>query len=272
MAFSKPYFSSTLRKLGLLSVAEKLRFVSQKIKYGGINRKFLKSHPKIVFPPPYYIYETYKLRYDEYWLDGLETAKEIVDRMEKEPHWPAGPVSMLDWGCGPGRVVRHLPTLLPEGSNIYGADQNPLYIQWCRRHLKRIRFSKTGIHPPFEYPGESLDAIISISVLTHLSAAHQESWIRELARVLKVHGLLFITTQGEAFISRLTEKEQLLFKEDKVVIRETKKEGNRLFSAFQPPSYIRKILDGKFKIIEFNPGLPGKTASQDSWLLEKNGS
>jgi len=263
----KPHISAFLRKTGLLSLAERARFLSEKLKYSGINRKFLKSHPRIVFPPPYYIYETYKLRYDEYWLDGMETAREIMDMFEKTPGWPKNEVSILDWGCGPGRVVRHLPALVPQGSNIYGADQNPHYVQWCRRNLKSIRFSKVGIESTFEYPASSLDAIISISVFTHLSASHQQSWMGEMYRVLKPNGLLYLTTQGEAFRSRLTPKEQSVFDEGNPVIREIKNEGNRLYASFQPVSFIKKIIADKWAILEFHPGSGGKKPAQDLWLL-----
>jgi hypothetical protein len=89
-----------------------------------MNRTFLQNHPRLKFPPPYYIYETYRLNYQEYYEDGLETARELVDLVRKhkslEGRW-------LDWGCGPGRITRHLPGIL-ENMRIYDS-YNSGYIE-----------------------------------------------------------------------------------------------------------------------------------------------
>ncbi|HSU28556.1 MAG TPA: class I SAM-dependent methyltransferase, partial [Chitinophagaceae bacterium] len=259
----KPHISSLLRKTGLLSLAERARYSLEKIKYGGINRRFLKSHPKVVFPPPYYIYETYKLRYDEYWLDGLETAKEIIDKFQSQPGWPRGPVKILDWGCGPGRVVRHMPSLLPPGSAVFGADYNEVYIKWCKRNLKAIQFFRASLAPPLKFEPSFFDGVFGISVFTHLSKANHFAWVNELHRIVRPGAFVFLTTQGKAFLNKLSAKEKESFLQGQPIFRETTKEGSRLYSSFQPASFIEEIMMGKFEVLDYQPGAGMKDPSQD---------
>ena len=47
--------------------------------------------------------------------------------------------AVLDFGCGIGRVIRHLRNV--HGPCYYGTDYNPKLIAWCRHNLKFARFS-----------------------------------------------------------------------------------------------------------------------------------
>lgn len=265
----KPYFKSLLRRAGFLSLAERWRFTLEKIKYRSINRQFMNEHPEFAFPPAFFIYETYRLRYDQYYRDGLETSKEILDLIEKANGTLKGEIKLLDWGCGPGRITRHLPALLPEGSSVYGADYNEDYINWCKRNLIAIHFSIASIHPPIGFAGDFFDIILGLSVFTHLSRSNHDEWIHELSRMLKPGGLLYITTQGNSFRIKLTKAEKQQFDAGQIVVRENRLEGNRLYSAFEPASFMKMILEPKFEIIEFLPGVMDKEPVQDCWLLKK---
>jgi len=265
----KSNISGLLRKMNLLSYAEKVRFYLQKLKYKKVNNAFTKEKPDFVFPPEFFIYETYRLNYRWYYEDGKNTAEEIVTLFSKYYDFSKPNNKILDWGCGPGRIVRHLPALLPS-TQIYGTDYNETYIGWCIENMKGVNFLINKIDPPMNFTDLFFDTIFGLSIFTHLSEKNHFEWINELHRVLKLGGGVFITTQGESYKSRLTEKEKELFDSNKLVTRKYMDEGNRLYSSFQPVRYMNELINGKFQVLEFLPGkIDNNEPSQDCWLLKK---
>lgn len=264
-----PFISGWLRKLKLLGTAEHMRFIIQKWKYRKINNAFIKNNPEVRFPPPFYVYETYRLNYSDYYNDGWLTASEIISQVKEIIDLNKNGTRILDWGCGPGRIVRHLPQLLPS-AEIYGTDYNSRYIKWGQENLPQIRFSRNTILPPLGFENSFFDLIIGISIFTHLSQINHSLWIDELYRVIRPGGILFITTQGLAYRTKLLDGEVERFDRNELVIRENTNEGNRLYSAFQPPEFIKDLIKDKFEIVVFEPARTDAAApAQDIWILKK---
>jgi SAM-dependent methyltransferase len=261
----KQNISGVLRKTGLLGISDKLRYQWQKLRHAGANRNFIKNNPAIVFPPPYFIYETYRLNYEEYYNDGYATAKELTDLIKANVVLTANS-RVLDWGCGPARITRHLPSLLP-GAAIYGTDYNPKYIDWCKTNIPGIEFHLNKIEPPFRYENDFFDAVIGLSIFTHLSIKGHTEWITELYRVLKKGGILIITTQGAAYRDKLLKEEQSQFDKNEIVVRENFKQGHRLYSSYQPQEAIVEMIKNKFQLLEYMEG--DKAGLQDMWVLKK---
>jgi 2-polyprenyl-3-methyl-5-hydroxy-6-metoxy-1,4-benzoquinol methylase len=186
----KPVLSSILRKLHLLNAAEYLRFLFHKFKYRQANAQFKKAHPSIVFPPDFLMYETYKLDLSEYYYDGKQAAGEIITAIGKYLDITQSGIKILDWGCGPGRIVRHLPELLPQAT-VYATDYNKKYVKWCSEKLKNIEISLNSIHPPLNYDSDFFDVAIGISIFTHLSAQNHVAWVDELWRIIKPGGCIY---------------------------------------------------------------------------------
>ncbi|WP_238180481.1 class I SAM-dependent methyltransferase [Methylobacterium haplocladii] len=112
----------------------------------------------------------------------------------------AGPgVTILDWGCGHGRVTRHLIQNWPE-ARISGADVDRQNVEWCNAHLDGD-FVTLPLRPPSSIADASLDGIFGISVMTHLTADVQQLWLKEIARILKPDGVALITFAGFAAVS-----------------------------------------------------------------------
>ena len=266
----KSYISGLLRTMNLLSSAEKARFYFQRLKYKKVNDAFKKGYPDFGLPPEFFIYETYRLNYKWYYEDGKNTAEEIVTLLSKYYNFSKPNKRILDWGCGPGRVVRHFPSLLPS-TEIYGTDYNENYIKWCSENLNGIHFSVNKIDPPITFAGSFFDAIIGLSIFTHLSEKNHFAWIDELHRIIKFGGGVLITTQGEAYRQRLAPGEKEIFDSGRLVTRKYLKEGNRLYSSFQPTDFIKGLMAHKFQILEFVPGnLQNGEPSQDIWVLRKS--
>ncbi len=118
-----------------------------------------------------------------------------------------GPLRILDFGCGCGRVLRYMAGIAPV-STIHGSDIDREAIAWCEGEFRgdvargRLAFAVNGDHPPAPFAPDSFDLVYGISVFTHLPEDLQLLWLGELRRVTRPGGLAVLTTQGGALIRR----------------------------------------------------------------------
>lgn len=264
----KTYLSHFFRFFGVIWLFDLLNFYRQKIIFLKQNRKFLKEHPHVVLPPDRLIYETFGLNYKRFYDDSYDAARWIMNKLSTYTDFENKRV--LDWGCGAGRITRHLPEILPQNSVIYGCDIDERAIQWCLANFKEIHFCHHFLLPRLPYESNFFDIVIGISIFTHLSEQYHKEWISEIDRILKPGGILYITTQGENFVSKLTKKELQLFKQGKLVVRSATAEGSRTFSAFQPVAFMKNLFQN-FEILEHLVPKPAhaKSFPQDIWIVRK---
>ncbi|HUX66487.1 MAG TPA: class I SAM-dependent methyltransferase [Terriglobales bacterium] len=119
--------------------------------------------------------------------------------------------SVLDIGCGVGRIAIPLTTYLDASSAYEGFDITNPQILWCKRCISRrhpnFRFqvadiynrhyNASGRYPASEYifpfDDGTFDVAIATSVFTHLNAADAAHYLAETGRVLKPGGRALIT-------------------------------------------------------------------------------
>jgi SAM-dependent methyltransferase len=107
--------------------------------------------------------------------------------------------SVLDWGCGCGRVARYLPRFTD--ARITGVDIDADNLVWCRRELRFGEFRRVPLRPPTDLPAATFDLVIGISVCTHLREPEQRAWLAELARVTRPGAVLLLTVLGDANVT-----------------------------------------------------------------------
>lgn len=264
---NKGLLSNLLRRFRLIYTADYLRFCIAKVRNSSRNRDFIRNNPGVNLPPDYLMYESFRLDYNLYYNDGKESAAWILNLLGR--HMSMDKISILDWGCGPGRIVRHLPGLLGAGSSVYGTDYNKNTIDWCRSALPGIEFNHNSGSPPLPYQDNYFGAIYGLSVITHLSEENHYLWLAELLRVLQPGGLLLLTSQGDNFREKLTPAEQDIFDLGEPVIRGNVKEGHRTYSAFHPQRFMEKLFAG-CEILEHITREPsGANIPQDIWIVRK---
>ncbi|WAC48347.1 class I SAM-dependent methyltransferase [Asticcacaulis sp. SL142] len=95
--------------------------------------------------------------------------------------------SVLEFGCGCGRVLRHWAGV--KGPKIHGCDYNARLADWSRNNLGFANIAINQAAPPLPYEDASFDFIYAISVFTHLSADLQVPWFQELSRVTMPGGM-----------------------------------------------------------------------------------
>lgn len=109
--------------------------------------------------------------------------------------------SLLDFGCGWGRMIRFfLKDLPPE--RLHGVDPNAYLIGVCRETNRWADFSVSNVMPPLDVPDQTFDLIYAYSVFSHLSEEVHLRWLDELARVMRPGGVLAVTTWHRGFIEQ----------------------------------------------------------------------
>lgn len=264
----KSRISNLLRKLRLIYLIDRLRFYVEKFRNRKVNRAFRKQHPEIKLPPDYLIYESFRIHYPKYYSDSRVTAEKVAGYLQK--YLSLENQKILDWGCGPGRVIRHFPEVVGNGCSFFGTDYNASSIEWCRQNLPGIDFNLNSLEPDLPYDDNFFDAIYGISIFTHLSEPMHYAWMEELYRILKPGGVMYLTTQGEKFRVKLTVQEQQQFNRGQLVVRGQVKEGHRTYSAFHPRQFMEKLF-ARMEILEHVVPEAGNTGwiPQDIWLLRK---
>lgn len=92
---------------------------------------------------------------------------------------------ILDAGCGTGGMMAQL-----DGRHVVGVDASPIAISICReRGLRRLVRASVDRLP---FPDSSFDAVLSLDVLYHRDVADDVEGVREMARVLRPGGRLFL--------------------------------------------------------------------------------
>jgi ubiquinone/menaquinone biosynthesis C-methylase UbiE len=250
-----------------MHLGDRLNFYYQKYKNRNSNILFKESNPDVVLPPDYMIYESFQINYDIFYNDSLNTAKWLIGYFEK--YIELKKINILEWGCGPARIIRHLPGMLGNSCEVYGSDYNVESINWCKKNIEDVYFSTNNLQPPLEFLENFFDIIYATSVFTHLSEEMHFAWLKELKRILKKQGIIFITTHGDNCKSLLTTDEVKRFNEGNIVIRGNVKEGHRTFAAYQPAQFMRKVFSD-VEILEHITREPeGNYIPQDIWIVRK---
>jgi ubiquinone/menaquinone biosynthesis C-methylase UbiE len=258
--------SNLLRQLGILFYTDKIRFYFHFIKKLNERKRFSSKNPQVKLPPSYLIYESYNLDYFKYYFDGRDSAVWLLDNLKK--HIELKRINILDWGCGPARIVRHLPELLDNTCSIYGTDYNSKSIAWNRESITGVNFNLNNINPPLPYADNSFDIIYGISIFTHLSEDLHYKWFNELVRVSKNNGIIFLTLSGKAFKTKMTESERKIFDSGQLITKGKTKTGHRTYTAYHPDLFAQKLFD-KHQILEHIEGdSKNGVIEQDVWIIK----
>lgn len=182
--------------------------------------------------------------------------------------------AILDFGCGCGRMLRHLHGL--KHTKVYGTDYNPRLAEWCRNNLPFAEIGLNGLEPPLSYADGTFDLVYSFSVFTHLPEPLQHAWIAEIRRVLGSGGDLLFTAHGRAHAQfYLPQADQDHLASNGFFILNESSSGKNECGAFHTESYVRNVLAKGFEVLAYIPGqivnADRKLIGQDVYYLRKVG-
>ena len=258
-----------LRNTYLLSTFDNVRYVLDYIKNVPANTKFRREHQNFSLPPKLLAYDAYASTNAEmYYQSGHELAKYFSEFI-KQHYRTESILKIFEWGCGPARIVRHMPDLFPgQELQIYGSDYNRATIKWCQQYIPGVTFLENELEPPVKLPDSSFDAIYNYSVFTHLSESSHFQWMNELRRLLRPGGILIMTTHGDISRSHLLENEKVAYNSGRLVVRGKVMEGKRCYVAYHSPKFVSEKMLSGFKILE-HINSPMVCYPQDVWVACK---
>jgi len=259
-----------LRATRILEFADWSKYWLHRATMTPANRAFERAHPDFALPPPDLSFDAYNcVDWATYERSGRLHAGIFADIVSER--FPAGALSILEWGCGPGRLIRHWQDLLQDYElRLTGADYNPRTIDWCKEHLSDIRFVQNELMPPLLIEDEEFDVAYCFSVFTHLSADSQRAWSRELLRVLKPGGLLICTTHGDRCRHLLTSQEDVRrYDAGEVVIKGKYVEGKKWYLAIHPERFVEDDLLRDYRDVGRIEVGDDKQMKQDVWVASK---
>jgi 2-polyprenyl-3-methyl-5-hydroxy-6-metoxy-1,4-benzoquinol methylase len=238
----------------------------QNIKYKTANRSFLSPYLSFPLPPDELLFETGQINYHWYLKSGREAATECFAFFQAFHPSPAKTV--LDWGCGVGRVTRHLPDFFPE-AKIIGIDINQKVVEWLQQHIPNTQFLfASDIHSPFSTP---FDLVIGTSVLTHLPADRQASTLLQLKDWLAPHGIACISTRGKYYYPELSTRQLYQLNSTGLLTCGASIPGSRGMRTYHTPPGLQQVLPPDLEVLLYYDGkqFPGILGGQDLWILQK---
>jgi SAM-dependent methyltransferase len=173
--------------------------------------------------------------------------------------------AVLDFGCGCGRVMRHLNHY--QAVRLHGTDANSGAVTWCDENLNFAEFGTNLLEPPTRYRPHSFDLVYAFSVFTHLPEPQQTPWMLEIRRILKPGGLLLVTLQGDFYLPQLPEPEKEKYQQGELVVQGVVFAGQTDCSAYHPEAYVREVLARGFEVVDFIPQGALGNPKQDAYLL-----
>lgn len=179
--------------------------------------------------------------------------------------------SILDFGCGCGRILRWWAAL-KDRCDIWGCDYNPVLVNWCRRNLGDIaNFAVNDADPPLDFPNGAFEFLYSYSVLTHLSTERQQPWIAELTRVVARRGFLLLTVHGLrcAWRSGFSTDELRRLNEEGVVAFMEERSGSNDCAVYHSEGYMRGLGALGLELVAYVPGGVRDGSEQDLYLYRR---
>jgi SAM-dependent methyltransferase len=245
-----------------------MRAAARELRY-----QFFGAPDKFPLPPPRLhelVVGTDRLVTDDYLRMGRACADQLVSLLQAHTSTLRTLEPVLDFGCGCGRVMRHLWTAAP-GLRVWGTDINTEQVAWCQAHLP---FEGVGVNaptPPLALPDNSFGLAYAFSVFTHLPAELQRPWLLELVRVVRPGGYLLLSVHGPALIDRLTPSERIEFTAGTLVVHRPDAanlpDRYAICGAYHPPAYVNDTLAQGLNRLTYMSAAPG--IGQDLYLFSK---
>jgi 2-polyprenyl-3-methyl-5-hydroxy-6-metoxy-1,4-benzoquinol methylase len=115
-------------------------------------------------------------------------------------------LEVLDFGCGPGFIWDHLVRLGARWS--YAAlDFSPDSVKQVQKKgtgHRRFKGAEHVVQLPCSSSDSSFDVVLLLEVVEHLTDAHMEATLTEVARVLKQGGVVVVTTPNDENLAAST--------------------------------------------------------------------
>jgi SAM-dependent methyltransferase len=140
--------------------------------------------------PPPELWIGYAETTEHYLTVGQRDTDAMVETVEGAGVGREELSTVLDFGCGAGRMLRFFPRR--EDSELWGLDISSEHIAWCQEHLAPMNFATVTTAPHLPFADGYFDFAYCSSVFTHISDL-ADAWLLELRRIVRSGGHIYLT-------------------------------------------------------------------------------
>lgn len=133
--------------------------------------------------------------FHNYFYGGGYVAEKLRDYLS-EKFDNLNDVSILDFACGHGRILRYLKLIFKD---VTGSDLEQSMVDFVKDTLGANSFISNIELKDILFPNRRFDVIFSYSLFTHLNLEIWEMWFRGLFERVESGGFLIITTRSPEF-------------------------------------------------------------------------
>lgn len=130
-------------------------------------------------------------RGDPYWVGDFFSGNMIIHVLQQCGLLRSSQ-TILDIGCSSGSLLRVLAAF-DRSWVLHGRDPIASAVNWANENVTTARFKPMHTKPPLDFAEGSLDGVTAISVWSHHRPDAAQTWINEIARVLKPGGWFAMT-------------------------------------------------------------------------------
>jgi hypothetical protein len=259
--------SRGVRRIGLIGVADCILSQYDRCRNFTLRRNFNNKYPDFVLPPASLAYGAYgPWEPKAYLRQGTTHAAYIAEIVKR--HRPS-PNVIAEWGCGPVRVLRHLPNHFAPAPRIIVLDFNPKTIAWCRRYFRDIEFLQNEFSPPLPFFNGEVAVIYAISVF---NTSFETSSIRLCRGIDALHSF---REESSSSVCMATESANGLGRESRKPMTGANLSSAivppRGFIAFHPPTFVRYRMFSDHEIIEHDITDRIEGFRHDHWVIRRTG-
>ena len=149
------------------------------------------------FPPPALMHRTSALDNDQHLAAHGVAILGALAGVSQKPLRDYR--DLLDFGIGAGRLARMFKGF--QGRYV-GADIDADNVAWIAGNLPWVQAVKTEPGRALPFADAGFDAVIGISVFTHMNEPNQFFYLDELRRVTRAGAMLFLTVSGTRVLER----------------------------------------------------------------------
>lgn len=267
----KKRIEKLLRLLGAERLIFYYVFYKDQKKNKAISIAFEKSHPEFVFPPPFLRFDVIGTSNAKYFFESGQCTIELLSNDLQQYTHVSSPLKVLEWGCGPGRLLQHLSCNTScHPMELYGVDMYQKSIDWAAANLADVAsFFKNDRNPPLPMEENTFDFIYAVSVFTHLSEQLSRVWINEIMRILKPGGIFWFSSHsGKHHRNKLNGDQLKNLGQDNYVAIHSHHDGSQMFEGIHPKRFMETLVkEAGGHVLEYR--FAGLQEYQDIWIVSK---
>jgi SAM-dependent methyltransferase len=231
-------------------------------------------------PPPQHLIDVLGIGGGDFLAIGDQFARYLRDLCGLDTNG-----SVLDIGCGLGRMAVPLTEYLGATGSYAGFDISQESIAWCTKTITslhpnfRFQFADIrnkqynpkghflGSEFSFPYQNESFDCVFAASVFTHIRPREVERYLAETRRVLRPEGrclLTFFVLNAESLCAMGQGKSQFDFRHDMGGFWTVNKEVPEGAIAYREADVRTMLQSAMLEPVE--PMLYGGWSGRDTWF------